>query len=306
MNNFLEKHSDHYILFDHANGFNKQLKNQFLENIAGTVYTEYMVNDVIKQNYPKIKFKYNLDWRHNFVNNINLDTCPDKKFKNFVCSFNGSDSVSRQFLTSAMYKFKWINADYFSKNFCYSKDKIDGNILEFFNDPKQESFYRKFIIDDSPDVDAFYHSVISIDYDQFNHTKNLQTLSGRISESFVQLIAETEGTSYFPFITEKFIYPIANKTLFIMFGQPGWNQQVEEYYGFKKYNQIFNYEFDNIQNPVIRLVEIMAMISKFEKLSKFDWHDLYLLEYETIEYNYDWFRSKKYLEKLKRCTNVVD
>ena len=42
-----------------------------------------------------------------------------------------------------------------------------------------------------------------------------------------------------------------------------------------------------------------SMLSKFEKLSKLDWHDLYLLEQETIEYNYDWFMSKKYLEKLK-------
>ena len=56
---------------------------------------------------------------------------------------------------------------------------------------------------------------------------------------------------------------------------------------------------DQIKNPVIRLVDLLSMLTKFEKLSKLDWHDLYLLEQDTLEYNYDWYRSRKYLEQLK-------
>ena len=43
-----------------------------------------------------------------------------------------------------------------------------------------------------------------------------------------------------------------NKTLWITFGQLGWHAHVEQYFGFKKYNKIFNYDFDFIQNPNIR------------------------------------------------------
>jgi hypothetical protein len=42
------------------------------------------------------------------------------------------------------------------------------------------------------------------------------------------------------------------------------------------------------------------MISKFEKLTPVEWHDLYLLEQDTIEYNYDHYFSKKYLKHLQQ------
>ena len=61
---------------------------------------------------------------------------------------------------------------------------------------------------------------------------------------------------------------------------------------------MFDYRFDAIQNPVERLVELMTMISKFSVLSSDDWKDLYLLEQDTIEYNYDHYFSKDYLVAL--------
>jgi hypothetical protein len=41
------------------------------------------------------------------------------------------------------------------------------------------------------------------------------------------------------------------------------------------------------------------MISKFSVLSKDDWHDLYLLQQDEIEYNYDHYFSGNYLTHLK-------
>jgi len=46
------------------------------------------------------------------------------------------------------------------------------------------------------------------------------------------------------------------------------------------------------------------MISKFKNLSVDDWRDLYLLEQDTIEYNYDHYFSKKYLKKLEKYKNA--
>jgi len=63
---------------------------------------------------------------------------------------------------------------------------------------------------------------------------------------------------------------------------------------------LFDYQFDTIQNPVERLIELMCMISKFSTLSTHDWHDLYLIEQDTVEYNYDHYFSGDYLKWLNR------
>jgi hypothetical protein len=108
------------------------------------------------------------------------------------------------------------------------------------------------------------------------------------------------ATSYYPFVTEKFLYSIVTRGLFLSYAQPGWHDHIEKYYGFKKYTKLFDYRFDTIQNPVERLVELMTMISKFSVLSTDDWYDLYLLQLEEIEYNYDHYFSGDYLKCLKQ------
>ena len=108
------------------------------------------------------------------------------------------------------------------------------------------------------------------------------------------------ATSYYPFVTEKFLYSVVTRGLFLSYAQPGWHSHVEKYYGFKKYTKLFDYRFDNIENPVERLIELITMISKFEKLTPVEWHDLYLLEQDTIEYNYDHYFSGAYHEQLNK------
>jgi hypothetical protein len=289
---------------DHLNGFNSEFNNTMLKDIneqateTKIVYTNYILDNRVKKMYPKLDLRFSTEKYYNIIEDPSKFVSTKKKtFENFVCSFNGSGTIARQFLISAMHKFKWIREDYFTKNFECFKDRIDGNISSFFDNPEQTRFYRKFLIGDNQE--EFYKQIISIDYKQFNHLHNISVLENSISTSFLQLIGETEGTSYVPYYTEKFMYPIVCKTLYICYAQPNWYTGLEKYFGFKKYEKIFDYSFDNIQNPVIRLVEIMTMLSKFEKLSKLDWHDLYLIEQDTIEYNYEWCKSKKYLEKIK-------
>ena len=108
------------------------------------------------------------------------------------------------------------------------------------------------------------------------------------------------ATSYVPFVTEKFLYSVITRGLFLAYAQPGWHDHVEKYYGFKRYTKLFDYHFDSIQNPVERLVELMTMISKFSVLSSDDWKDLYLLEQDSIEYNYNHYFSGNYLNCLKQ------
>jgi len=80
---------------------------------------------------------------------------------------------------------------------------------------------------------------------------------------------------------------------------------VEKFYGFKKYTKLFDYTFDTIENPIKRLLELMTMISKFQKLSYDDLYDLYLLELDTINYNYDHYFSRDYIKNWKSTNNDI-
>lgn len=297
-------------IIDHMGGFTSDGKNEILSRIENnkiTVYTQYILDKSIKDNYPNLNlvFDYDLQTSINFSQLANFASpFARKEFKNFVCSFSGHDHVSRQFLIAALYKFGWFDIEYNTKNFVTFGDRIDGNISSYFNNADEERFYRKFILSDNPAAEQLYSQIISVDYKRVEHLGNLLALGDKINSSFVQIVAETVGASYCPYITEKFQYPTLIKTLWVSYAQPQWHQQLTECYGFKLFNKIFDYSFDRVNNPVIRLVDMLTMLSKFEKLSVLDWHDLYLLEHDTIEYNYNWYRSKKYLEKLKKHTTI--
>ena len=124
-------------------------------------------------------------------------------------------------------------------------------------------------------------------------------MENKLTQSFLHIVSETIATSYYPFVTEKFLYSIVTRGLFLSYAQPGWHAHIEKYYGFKLYTKLFDYRFDSITNPVERLVELMTMVGKFSKLTPFEWHDLYLIEQDNIEFNYDHYFSGNYLNVLK-------
>ena len=139
---------------------------------------------------------------------------------------------------------------------------------------------------------------------RFDHANNIHNLQNKLTQSFLHIVSETMATSYYPFVTEKFLYSIVTRGLFLTYAQPGWHAHIEKYHGFRLYTNLFDYRFDSIINPVERLIEIMTMIGKFSKLTINEWHDLYLLESESLEYNYDHYFSKNYLKSLKQFDNT--
>lgn len=297
---------------DHLGGFSQDGFNTILDHLNKiavaqkkmlTVAYHEILNDTVKVQYPNLEIKFDPD----FQNQCNLKSFheynihPDLNFKNFVCSFNGSEHVSRKLLVAILEKFGYFTTKYCSKNFVFTRDKLDGHLQDYVVDRAQ--FYRKFFIAD--DSDAFFNTVNSFGHVRFEHANNIYNLENRLTESFLHIVSETMATSYVPFVTEKFLYSIVTRGLFLAYAQPGWHAHVEKYYGFKRYTKLFDYKFDTIQNPVERLVELVTMISKFSRLSKSDWHDLYLLEQGTIEYNYNHYFSQDYLKSLAKYSETV-
>jgi hypothetical protein len=292
-------------LHDHIQGFDKKFNNAILDKIQKNLNNTdhninalcgYILPDHIKHKYPNLSLNYYLDKKYQIMyskfNDYNIH--PEINYKNFICSFNGSAHVGRKLLVSILQKFGYFNSEYCSKNFSYSINTLDGHLGDYITD--EIHFYRKFFISD--DSEDFFQTLYSFGHQRFEHPKNIYNLESKLTESFLHIVSETMATGYYPYITEKFLYSIVTRGLFLTYGPPGWHEHIEKYYGFKKYSKLFDYRFDTIQNPVERLVELVTMVSKFKNLSFLDWHDLYLIEQDTIEYNYDHYFSEHYIKHL--------
>jgi len=298
-------HNGELLLIDHLGGFYDDYSNDvlgYLESIKfdNIVFSDYVFSDTIREKYSSLDIRFNLLPKYNDLEHLHdYNLHPEINFKNLVCSFNGSTHVGRQLLTSIMERFGLFNPVYSSKNFSYSKEHIDGHFLNFGLSKTEIRLYRKFFVNS----DKFLNALYSFGHVQYDHSNNIYNLEYKLTESFIHIVSETMSTSYYPFVTEKFLYSVVTRGLFVANAQPKWHNHLEEYYGFKKFNNIFDYSFDDIENPVERLVRLMEMVAKFSMLSVDDWNDLYLMEQDTIEYNYDHYFSKDYLKKLKEYEN---
>ena len=287
-------------IIDHMWGFNIDLTCVLLDtltakNYVKKIYTQYITSD-FKHNYPTLDISFSADLQ----NNINLkhfakyNIHPRNDFNNFICSFNGSEHVSRKLLVAALHKFNYFNPKVCSKNMQFTTGVLSGHIKYYVG--SDSDFYDKFFSQDT----EFLNTLFSFGHVRFDHKKNIYNLEQKLTQSFLHIVSETMATSYVPFVTEKFLYSIVTRGLFLSYAQPGWHTHIEKYYGFKLYRKLFDYKFDSIANPVERLIELMSMISKFSMLSTDDWRDLYLLEQETIEYNYNHYFSGDYLTCLEK------
>lgn len=290
-------------LRDHIMGFDQDLKNPCLDHISRIttdvthVWWHVIKDPRIQRNYPNIVF-HGCDssarmWKQQ-LSKYQVRR-PNIHFENFVSSFNGSPQLGRQLLVSALHKRKIFNEKSCSKNFTLQADSLDANILDLSGDRpwllKLFSFDRDFLM-----------QVVSFGYDQyrFDHGNNASNVAPIIQTSFINLVSEGYSTSYCAFFTEKFLYAVVNQSLFVAWAQPQWHFQLMHVFGFKLYDKIFDYNFDWQQQPLPRLATLLDMVCRYQNFSVLDWHDLYLLEQDSIQFNYQHFISGDFLRCFQR------
>jgi hypothetical protein len=310
--NTIPKGTTEVMIPDHFGGFDSNYRNATLDHLNEfgpmSVSTEYIFNDNVKQNYPNLDFKFNLDM-HVIGGNLqpfaNYKSHPPLTFENFVCSFSGTNEhVGKKLLLAIIHKFGWFKSEYTSKNFRFSVDELDGHISDYIDNNR---LYRKFFFGN--DDREFFNSLNSFNYnnkdhfDNYNHRMNINVLEHKLTKSFLHLVSETMPTSYHPFYGEKHLYSVVTRGLFVSYANPYYHQNLKKHYGFRLYDTLFDYTFDGIKNPVIRLVELITMLSKYSHMSLDDWRDLYGIEQENIEFNYNHYHSGDYLTCLKRYDN---
>jgi hypothetical protein len=310
VDNYFDFELDHQasliMAWDHLEGFDADLKSWVLDRMAEQldgrpvqVQIEYIVNDTIRQNYPNFEFKFWMEKHCKILDSWqNYRMHPEQTFENFLCSFNGSPTMGRKLLVTMLHKFGLFHPDFCTKNFLISEDMISGHIKDFVGD--RQYFYDKFFLRHDRDFYDTIYSKGNYFADRYSGT-NIACLDQSLAASFVHLVSETLSTSYYPFYGEKFLQSVVTRGLFVAYAQPNWHEMLEKWYGFKKYDKIFDYRFDHIQNPLERMIELISMLLKFRYLSSDDWRDLYEMEKDTIEYNYDWYFSRQYVTCLERA-----
>lgn len=242
---------DEIMIEDTFGWFDENYKNKLLDHISQnvnqttTIWTEQVIDGQILHNYPKFIFKTNppkwlLDSFYEYRQH------PPIEYKNFICSFNGTPHVSRKLLVACLHKFGFFNPDYSSKNFTMDRDVISGHIMDYVGN--RDNFYNKFFLGDQSD--SFFNEIYSFGHLRYDHNKNIYNLEKPLTQSFVHVVSECMATKYHPFVSEKFLFSIITRGLFLTYGQPRWHEHLEKYYGFKKYTKLFDYRFDRIFNAV--------------------------------------------------------
>jgi len=301
------------LIEDSLGGFDKNLESYVLthavqfakKNNISTILLGYVLSNYFSKRYS-INFSYKQELIVGFGwENLRTYKAPlTQDYKNFVCSFNGTGYVGKQLLTAILEKQGYFNPEYSSKHFTSSNDEIQGHLnISDLNEDEIELYYKFFKNTDKFNNTVYNqgHTELPVNSSYNNHINNVYSLQNKLTQSFVNLVSETISTSYYPFVSEKFLYSIVTKGLFIAYAQPGWHTHLQKYYGFKLYDNIFDYSFDSVQNPVKRLVKLIEMLSKFSTLSPVDWRDLYfVLAKETVEYNYYHYVSGDYLKHMKQ------
>ena len=307
---------DEIKLLDHLGGMEKSGENQILRLIdtvssqkskkitvyAAASYYKFCGHD-IQSLYSNLNFICNFMSQTNKLVNplLNFNMHSPINIKNFLISLNGSPHVSRKLLVSALHKMNMFNPKYSTKNFRYAQDELDGHIKELCEG--SDSFYTTFF---SHKNNRFNNSIYTDNYVRYDHEKNVRHLSQKISESFVHLVSETMATKDAA-ISEKPFYSIVNRGLFVIYGGVNTNKFMSAAFGFKPYDNIFDYSFDGIENPLERLIALLTMLKKFSDLSLNDWNNLYLLEKENIEYNYENFFSRNFIKNYYNfCEELID
>lgn len=293
---------------DHLGGFALDGGNDYFDKLDSyaasldqpfVIHSGQIFDDVIRNRYSNLDFRFSVcifedyaAWNHFSHHHQH----PDKQCQALLSSFNGSAHVSRKLLVAAIHRWGWYDPRYVSKNFSFTVDELDGHISDYVM--SKIWLYRKLFI--GPDSAGFFHSQNSFAYSRNRHGENIKMLEHRLSSTFLNLVSETMATSMRPYITEKFLYSVITRGLFMAYAQPGWHRHLEHYYGFRMFNRIFDYGFDDIANPVERLVNIMSQISRFSIMTPDDWQDLYEVEHETIEFNHDHYFSGNYVRHLQK------
>ena len=176
------------ILKDHLGGFEKQLYNVHLYkfdayakklDMIGDVVVTSFLDEHVRKKYSNLNIKYSApEWLWDSL--VGYNTHPELKLKNFICSFIGSDHISKQLLSAILNNQGYFNPVYSSKNFTYGNDWITSHLDSLDLTDIEVKIYCKFFINNNIFNDSVYSFGPHIDAGktttEYQHSKNIHNL----------------------------------------------------------------------------------------------------------------------------------
>ena len=271
-------------LEDHLSGFDNNYQNAALLHIADqSVYTEYLLPDEIKLQYrANVYFSAWLMIKNNSLTQfLKLAKPVTGNRTNFLCSFNKTGDPYRKKFIMALIAAGLFDAKYCSRNF----DINDNDWLVFFKT------LPGYVLDPNinlQQVGRQLHEITCFSQELVNGQIQEMNLSfaPKILDSFITAVCEPVSQSYVPFPTEKFCFPIVNKSLWLSYAQPGYHKFLHEKFGIQRYQGI-NYGFDEEPDPAKRLVLYIDELLRLKKLSQDEKVEIYQSNQSRIDQNFD-------------------
>jgi hypothetical protein len=298
-------HNSHEMfLHDHLGGLEKDFQNEMLCKIPPgvTVRTEYLLTQKIKDQYPTLDLRFDarmMIFNNHFVKFKNRTVSKFHPIENFLCSFFRRSYPGRIWLLCWLHEIGWFDFNYGSKDF----------VIEQYPDEIKQLYLSKIGNDfDDPDKQrsrCLMQSATKLVGSQVHdHSVNIDLISEQIQKSFVCIVAETHPTHYYPFPTEKFLYPIVNSTLWVAYAQPGYHNFISKYLGFRLYD-CFDYQFDSVEDHIERIAMITDMLKRFSTMNQAQWNQIYQTQKEIIDYNVNHVKSGNFIRFLSQFDEVA-
>ena len=114
-------------------------------------------------------------------------------------------------------------------------------------------------------------------------------------QAYINIITESVFTHHSTvFYTEKIFKPIATGQPFILIGTSNSLSRIREL-GYRTYNGLINEYYDTVEDPTVRIIEIINEINRLSNMPKDEFKKLMIECYKISKYNID-IMQKRVLE----------
>ena len=185
----------------------------------------------------------------------------NKNFNKLYIHLNGKPRIHRKMVMDLLVKHNMFDLGYNSWN-------SNGDFGDIISSEQYESKYWK-------------EEIINLD-DYVSQKKNFTDEFSDVilnPNALFNLVGETSMDV--PYVTEKIYRCFFIKQPFIAYGSKGINKEVVKY-GFKLFDNIIDYSFDDIDDPIERFD---GMLVELKKLKDLDYTELYNQMEDILNYN---------------------
>ena len=276
--NELEKSNKNFYVV--AGGYETKIHNELLNEMnlkrfKVLYWPTYLIEHTCQQLNAEYAEGMDLGFNQDYnVENWN-EVVINKNFEKLYIHFNGKPRIHRLMVMDLLVKQDLFDLGDNSWNFM-------GCLSDIVSRDKYIPQYWK-------------EEIINLD----NYTSNTKTHRDEFSDKILNpnclfnLVGETSMDV--PYVTEKIFRCLFIKQPFIAYGAKRINKEILNY-GFKLFDNIIDYSFDDIDEPIERFDKMLQELKKFKDL---DYNELYNKMEDVMDYN-----KNRLFEILKNDTFI--